>query len=513
MGQGAIFPGGLFRLRRRFHEILLICLLAVPLAACGVRRPPATELVVALEANPNNFDPRFARDIYSDNVNKLVYDGLVRTGRTGEVIPRLAESWTAENPAAWRFILREGVTFHDGRPFTARDVAYTFDSIRAADSLSPLRGTFEVIDRTEVISDREIRFVLKRPSAPFLSDLTVGIVPEGSVTETLRGKPVGTGPYRFVEYVPSERVHLEASGMNWPEPGVKTVTLPVVPNETSRVLGLLHGSIDVAVNNITPLYADYLRRHGFAVLSEPGTNYTYLAFNLRDPALSKLAVRQAFAHAIRRDRLVKYRLRGMATVATGYLPPFHWAYRRPEADYGFDPEKARRLLAEAGYPGGLDVEWKTSTNKEALRNIEVMREDLEQAGIRVMVKSYEWATLFEQIVKGQFQVFTLSWVGIADPDMMYPVFHSRETPENGGRNRGYYSSPEVDRLLEAARAETDAARRGELYGEVQEITARDLPYVPLFWRDNIVVHRPGITGVEVDPSGSFWFVEKVRKSP
>lgn len=468
--------------------------------------------MIALEANPGNFDPRLARDVYSDKVNKLVYDGLTRVDRTGRPVPRLAVSWEMESPTSYRFRLKDGVKFHDGRPFTARDAAYTLESVRDPALVSPLKGTFDVLERIEVISDTELRLVLKAPSVSLLGDLSLGIVPEGSGPDTLKTSPVGTGPYRFVDYEPSERVRLEASPQgNWPRPPVPKVTFRVIPNETSRVLGLLHGSVDLSVNDITPLYADYLKKEGFQVRSGPGTNYTYLAFNLKDPVLANHNVRLAFAHAIDRDRLVRYRLRGLARPATGYLPDFHWAYRRPQAVYGHDPALAKKLLAEAGYPDGIRIEWKTSTSKEALRNIEVMREDLEQAGIHVEVKSYEWAALFDQIVKGQFQIFTLQWVGIGDPDMMYSIFHSAETPEKGGRNRGRYSNPEVDRLLAEARAETDSGRRADLYGRVQELVADDLPYVPLYWRDNIVVAGNSLKDVDVEPSAAFWFVENVRK--
>ncbi len=490
----------------------LACFLAAGVPGCGLRRPPPDELVIALEANPNNFDPRFARDIYSDNVNKLIYDGLFRLDRDGKLTPRLAELYAMESPTTVHIKLAPGKKFHDGRPFRAQDVVWTLESIRGEKSLSPLKGNFEIVDHIEEVNGLEVKIYLKRPSASFLNDLTVGIVPSGSGPEALKTAPVGTGPYRLLDYEPSEKVRLIASDNgNWPAPGVKKVTLAVVPNETSRVLGLLHGSIDLAVNNITPLYADYLKKLGYPVETQAGTNFSYLGFNLRDPALSKPQVREAFARGIQRDRLVKYRLRGMATVATGYLPFFHWAYRKPAVDYTYDPGTAKNLLAGAGYPDGLDLEWKTSTNKEAIRNIEAMKEDLAACGIRVTVKSYEWATLYEQVQTGRFQVFGMSWVGITDPDMMYSIFHSHEIPRNNGKNRGFYSNPRVDELLDLARPELDPLKRKEYYGEVQEILAKDLPYVPLYWRDNIVVHRPQVTDVDVDPSGNFWFVEKVRK--
>ncbi|MCW5829392.1 MAG: ABC transporter substrate-binding protein [Deltaproteobacteria bacterium] len=497
---------------KTFSYLLWLIWLVVA-GGCHSPRTNAGTLVVALEANPTNFDPRFARDIYSDNVNKLVYDGLFRVDRSGRPVPRLVAAYTAETPVSWHMLLRPGVRFHDGTPLTARDVARTFEIILDPDSVSPLRGTFDNIESIEVLGDYEFRFRLKQARASFLSDLTIGIPPAHVAPDTLKRTPVGTGPYRLAGYIPSEKVVLEAveEGGNWPPPAMRRVVMQVIPNETSRVLGLLHGSVDLAINNITPLYARHLGDKGFQVVTGPGANYTYLAFNLRDPVLKDPRVRQAFAHAIDRDRLVHYRLRGMASVATGYLPGFHWAWRQPSVTYGFDPDRARSLLGEAGYPGGIEVEWKTSTNKEALRNIEVMQESLAAVGIRVKVKSYEWAALFDQIVRGDFQVFTLSWVAIADPDMMYSIFHSRETPDRGGKNRGYYSSPEVDRLLEDARTEIDPERRAGLYGEVQEITARDLPYVPLFWRDNIAVAQPGIRGVEPDPAASFWMIENIRK--
>ncbi|MFQ5692818.1 MAG: ABC transporter substrate-binding protein, partial [Nitrospinota bacterium] len=253
------------------------------------------------------------------------------------------------------------------------------------------------------------------------------------------------------------------------------------------------------------------------VVRAPGTNFTYLGFNLEDPILSKRKVRRAIAHAIDRGRIIRYILRGLARPATGLLPETHWAYRKDVASYPYDPALARRLLDEAGYPdpdgeGGrprFRLSFKTSQNETRIEIAEVIQEQLRQVGIAVDIRSFEWGTFFSDIRKGNFQIYTLTWVGIVDPDIYFYVFHSGNVPPNGA-NRGRYRNPALDRWLERGRRTFGVAARREVYGRVQEILARDLPYVNLWHATNVAVLNRRVRGFLLYPDEDMVSLKDVR---
>lgn len=475
---------------------------------------PRDDLRIGLEGFPKNFDPRQASDIYSFNLIETLYNGLVKPSAGGQYEPDLAEKIEPEGANRYRVTLRPHVRFHHGEELTSADVQCTYESVLDPATGSPARTSFEPIRKIEILSALELRLVLDRPYAPIFEALTQPVLPCDLLKRghDFRAEPVGTGFLRLLRKEPPSYVELEpfpnyfAGASKLP----RRVRFTASPNATTRVLALLHGDLDLAVNNVSALYVDYLRKKGgLDILTGPGTRFTYMGFNLRDPVTGNLLVRRAIAHAVGREALVRYRLRGTADLAHALLPASHWAGLADGPRYEFSPEKAEALLDEAGFPkppgGGprLRLQYKTSQNKDALRNIEVIRENLSRVGIAVNVQPYEWGTYFEQIKRGDFQLYSLSWVGVADPDFYYNVFHSRETPESGGRNRGRYASAEVDALLERGRAELDPARRAGIYRELQRILARDLPYLPLWHDRNVAIVGVRVRGYALDERGSF----------
>ena len=284
----------------------------------------------------------------------------------------------------------------------------------------------------------------------------------------------------------------------------------VVPDATTEALELRKGTGDIASNSLTPDTVLTLQRDPFlAVEHAPGTEVQYLGFNLRDPILKNVRVRQAIAYALDRRPMIEYLWRGQARPARSVLPPQSWAYDGNVPAYDHDPEKARALLDAAGYPAVNGVRFhltmKTSTTESTRLIVAVMQQQLREVGIALDIRSFEAATFFADVTHGAFQLYSLRWVGgNQDPDIFY-VFHSSRFPPNGA-NRGFYSNPKVDALIDQARREVDPAVRKPLYAELQRILAEELPYVDLWYLDNVLVHNKRVVNLKLNPAGNYDFL-------
>jgi peptide/nickel transport system substrate-binding protein len=276
------------------------------------------------------------------------------------------------------------------------------------------------------------------------------------------------------------------------------------------MLELRKGSVDL-VQNAVPAYAvKFLRKDPeIRVITRPGINFTYLGFNLEDPILSRREVREAIARAIDRDAIIRHILEGLAVPATGILAPSNWAYEGSVETYAYDPARSRALLRAAGLPapakpGGFlfPLTYKTSTNKEAIQISEAIVQSLREVGIDANLRSLEFGTFFSDIRRGNFQIYSLSWTGVRDPDILYTAFDSASVPPEGS-NRGRYRNPRLDALLERAREITDEAARRKLYAQAQRLVAHDLPYVPLWYRSDVAAVRRRIAHYDPWPSGDF----------
>jgi peptide/nickel transport system substrate-binding protein len=235
-----------------------------------------------------------------------------------------------------------------------------------------------------------------------------------------------------------------------------------------------------------------------------------MGLNLTSPILKDIRVRRAIAHSIDREGIIKNILRGSATLATGVLPPSHWAYAPDVRAYPYDPGAAKRLLKQANYPLPLHLSYKTSQNELARRVAEAIQHQLSAVGIEVDLRTYEWGTFYADIKSGNFQLYTLSWVGVNDPDFYFNLFHSESFPP-AGANRGRYRSPGIDRLLEDGRQTTDTERRAKIYRLVQRQIAEDLPYVSLWHPKNIVVRKRNLEGFVLYPGGDLISLKSIRR--
>ena len=493
--------------------------LLLGLAACN-QRPPASDVItVAVLSSPNSLDPRIGSDETSQRVHQLVFDYLLALDEKLRVTGGLATHWEQPNPITYLVHLRKGVRFHDGHELTADDVVHTFGSFIDPAFVSPRKGAYRMLDRVEAVDSYTVRFTLKEPFGSFPIQLVMPVVPKGAGPE-LRDRPIGTGPYKFVSFAVDDHVTLEAfPGYFRGAPANGGVVLKVVPDEIMRALELRKGTVDMVVNDLSPDVVHQLAEEKAVTIAEaPGTDYAYVGVNMRDPILKDRRVRHALGYAIDRQAIVDHLRRGLARPAVGVLPPASWAFEPGVFQFTHDPQKAIALLEAAGHrdPDGdgplprLRLSLKVSTNEFIRLQAAVIQEDLKRVGIDLDVRSYEFATLYADVLKGNFQLFTLQWVGVSDPDMLRRVFHSKQMPPNGF-NRGYYDNPDVDRLIDAAMvAESDEERR-KLYGDAQRMVAEDAPYISLWYKTNIAVSGTGIEGVKLTPSAEFTFLRAVKK--
>ncbi|RMG12274.1 MAG: ABC transporter substrate-binding protein [Deltaproteobacteria bacterium] len=475
----------------------------------GVAREPGV-LVLLIDSPPESLDRRLTLSANGQRLASLIQSGLVRIGDQGEVEPDLAERFERIGTTRYRFHLRPGLTFHDGSPLTAADVVYTYESLRDPKVGSPLGPKYEAIESVEAVDPHTVDIVLAEPFAPLLLDLTMGIVPAQMADPAYAEAhpvPPGAGPFRFAGRPDEEHIRLEPFENWWGgAPRLRRLEVVVARDETTRVLSLLHGEADLVQGSISPVLLPRLEAapHLRVVRASPGPGYAYLGFNLRHPILSDVRVRRAIAHAIDRESITRYKFKGAARPASGMLPEGHWAYG-PARRYAYDPKRARALLAEAGYPDGFEITYKTSTDRFRRSVALVIKKQLEAVGIRVDLRAYEWGTFYGDIKRGNFEITTLKWTPVIEPHLMHWTFHSTSIPseENGwvGGNRGAYRNPEVDRLLDEAAHVLDPKRRAELYRTVQRILAEDLPYVPLWHEDTIAVVSDRVEGFHLSPWG------------
>jgi len=516
-GQDALATaGGTPALQRTALAVIVgivFSVLLFPALSCS-SKPDVNTLVMLIESSPTNLDPRVGIDAQSERIDNLIFDDLLSRGDDLNVAPGLAERWEVPDPLTYVFHLHTGVKFHDGRPLTSRDVKWTFDTLLQGKIRSTKAAIYKYVDRIDTPDETTVTFRMKEPDATLLwnvSDGAMGMVPYGSGDE-MALHPIGSGPFKFVSAETDREVILERNDEYWGgSPKLARVRFAVVPDETTEALELRKGSGDIAINSLTPdTVLTLAREPSLSVETAPGTEVQYLGFNLRDPILRNIRVRQAIAYALDRRPMIEYLWRGLARPARSILPAQSWAYNGEVPAYDHDAAKANQLLDAAGYPvvNGVrfHITMKTSTIESTRLMVAVMQQQLRKVGIVLDIRSFESATFFSDVQHGAFQMYGLRWIGgNEDPDIFEYAFHSSKFPPNGA-NRDYYSNPKVDALIDKARREIDPKARKPLYADVQSILAEDLPSINLWYLDNVMVHTNRVRNLRLNPAGNFDFL-------
>ncbi len=472
--------------------------LALLLLGCG-QKPTDETLRFGLATAPASLDPRFASDANAARLCRLLYATLVDFDVHFRPVPALAD-WARLSPLHYRFRLREARRFDDGTVLRADDVVATYQAILDPARGSPLRSALAHIAQVEAVDLMTIDFHLTRSDPLFPGLLTVGILrARDARLLTLSQQPIGSGNFRLYAPFDTNRVPLERRRDG------QRVDFIVVPNESTRALKLLRGELDLAQGGFAPELTDWLSHQlGITVTRYPGTVFSYLGFNLADGPTANPLVRGAIARAIDREQILKFVFRQYARVANTILVPEHWAGNPDLKPVSFDPRAARALLTQAGYgPNNpLRLSYKTSNDYFRRRLATILQDQLRHVGIELAIQTYDWGTFYGDIKEGRFQMYGLSWVGLQLPDIFRQAFHSTAAPPHGA-NRGRYQSQVIDRLIEQAEAASTELARVALYREIETQLLVDLPYVPLWFEDSVVVQGARVGGYDTDLEGHF----------
>lgn len=463
-------------------------------------------------------DPRYAISNWDGKLSKLVHPGLTAVD-TASQEPRLelASKITAIDPLTWDVEVRADAKFSDGTPVTAEEVAYTYRSTMAEGSDSLFHRAFaERFESVEPIGPLRVRFRLKEPLATFETDLDFGIISKA-------GK--GAGPY-IVDELTTTHVVLDRNPYFYGPPAkVPHVEVKFVRDASARLLMLVGGSADLIQNGVRlDLLDDVSDRPRVHLESGASVILTYLMMNNTDPVMKDRRVRQAIALAIDRPAIVAAKFGGRAVLATGLLPPGHWAYAENVAHWNRDLPRAKALLDEAGFkdPDGdgplprLHLVYKTSSDAFRVSVARVIAAQLADIGLDVEVKSFEFATFFSDVKKGTYQMASMQTSDITEPDYYFMYFNSTRIPSAqnpDGGNRWRYVNPEVDRLTAEGRHELDRVRRKVIYGDVQRLVAEDVPIVPLWHEDNVVLSNVDVRGYTISPNARLKGLVTASKGP
>jgi peptide/nickel transport system substrate-binding protein len=501
-------------------------------APASLAQTPPNVLVVGQIAEPKSLDPHAVTAVNDFRILVNLYDGLVRyKDGTLEVEPSLATSWTiSDDGKTYTFKLKEGVTFHDGSPFNAEAVKFNFDRMLKEDhpfhdtGPFPLSFFFSTVEEVIAEDETTVTFKLSAPYAPFLSNLAY---PTGLIVspEAVRqhGKdfgrnPSGTGAYKFGEWTANAKVVAIRNEDYWDgAPELEALIYRPITDANTRIAEMLSGGLDVMVEVPPDSLQQFRDDSTFKVLEQAGPHVWFLILNAKEAPFDNKAARQAANYAINKNALVENILQGTAEVAAGPTPPaFAWAYNESLEPYPYDPEKARELLAEAGYNGEEVTFYVTEGGSGMLDPIAMgtaIQADLQAVGMNVKIETYEWNTFLGKVnpgLEGKAGMAEMAWM-TNDPDTLpFLALRTEAMPDKGGFNSGYYSNPKVDELLEKAREVTDQDERAALYKEMQEIVQEDAPWVFVAnWKQNAVT-KASVEDFKLQPS-FFLMLQDVKK--
>jgi peptide/nickel transport system substrate-binding protein len=449
-----------------------------------------------------------------------LYDKLVDTDPSLTVVPMLATSWTlSADGRTVTLKLRQGVRFHDGTPFNADAVKFSIE--RQINPEHPFNKLgkypfanffFGNVKAVEVLDDATVEFVLKEPRASFLAVLTAGAASIVSPTAVKKlgldypSQPVGTGPFRFVAWDRGQRVVLDKNPRYWRGPTKleRVIYRPIVEDQ-ARLTELLTGAVDLIVGTPPDYVAQLENNPKITLLKQVGAHVWYLGINNQKKPFDDKRVRQALNYAVNKDAIVRDVLKGTGTLSRGPVLPGTWGADSGLKPYPYDPERARKLLAEAGYASGfattLWVPESGSGMQSPVAMATIIQSNLKAVGVNASVQTFEWGAYLARLRSKEQELFALSWMaGNEDPDMvMFPLLHSSQwTPD--GPNRALYKNAAFDELLHQARVTTDQARRAQLYREAQRILVEDPPWIFVDHEIQTAAHVRRVQGFKLHPS-------------
>lgn len=510
------------KVKRGIARWFLVMLIAIFITGCSTNKDVSTNedgkdqaakdggvLVIARLSDAENLDHHFMSTINAASVTHgKIYEGLVGRDKNAEIKPLLAEEWKQLDDTTWEFKLREGVLFHDGTTFNADAVKATFNRLLDPNVGSPRAVVFKMVKEIKVVDEYTVQFILSEPFSPLLSILAsheAGIINPKTIEKygkNIIQEPSGTGPFMFESWTPGKEIVFNKNEKYWgTEPKVDKVLFKVVPEETTRVSMLETGEAHIAEPlSVTMMDTVEASRNSEVYRSE-GFGTEYIGFNVQKTPFDDVRVRKAIAHAVEMDSIIEGVFNNVGKKANSALGSKVFGYNANMKAYEYNLNEAKRLLAEAGFPNGFETTLKTMDSKERINLAEVLQSQLKGIGIKVNIQVLEYGTFVEQANRGDSEMFILSWrnaTGDADYNQ-YNLFHTNSHGASG--NTFFYSNKEVDRLIEAARAEKDQEKRIDLYAKSQELEMEDAVYIPVRVIENMAAVAKDVKGFSISPSG------------
>lgn len=475
-------------------------------------------------ADARTLIPILASDSASSDVCSMIYNGLVKYDKDIRIIPDLAENWEIQEAGVVIiFHLKKGVSWHDGKPFSAKDVEFTYKKLLDPQVRTPYSGDFERVKTLEVIDNYTIKVTYKEPFAPALSSWGMSIIPqhllknENLNSTSFQRKPIGTGPYKFKSWKTQELIELESNHAYFEKrPFIDRYIYRVIPDEATMFLELQTKGVDLS--GLTPLQysrqtdSDFFKKN-YRKFKLPGFNFTYLGYNLKNTKFQDIRIRQALNYAVDKEEIIKTVLLGLGRIANGPFIPESWAYDASTKPALFSQDKAKQLLKEAGWIDANADGWLEKNNEvfeftiitnqgndERIKIAQIIQMRLKDIGIRVKIKVVEWSVfLTEFIDKRHFEAVLLGWSLSRDPDC-FDIWHSSKTKEGEFNFIGYHNE-EIDLLLVEARRTFNQEKRKIYYNRINQILYEEQPYMFLYVPDSLPVISSRVKGIKPAPIG------------
>lgn len=467
--------------------------------AAGEKEAGRDAIVAAVSSDIKSMDPATGVDAPSALLSRHVYNGLVRIDENKQVVGDLAESFELVDDVTYRFKLKEGVKFHNGEELKASDVKFTLERCK---TMPKAMSNASAIDNVSVEGDYDLTIHLSRPYPSLLyilNDTSMKILSEKAVTEAGEAygeNPIGTGPFVFKEWVPNDHWTLERFDGYFDGPAAAgSITARIIPEGSARCIALETGEVDLILN-VDPVDAGNIESNPDLTLeSWPAASVEYLAFNTSKAPLDDVRVRQAVTYALNRQEFVDTIIEGRGEVATSFIAKTLPGWNEDVKPYPQDLEKAKALLAEAGYGDGLDLNIYVSGDVRN-RSAQVVQAQLKEIGVNVDINVYEWGAFQDAINAGEHELLILGWTNTTcDPDYsVTPLFHSKNRGASG--NRAFLNDEKLDGMIDAASSETNEEERFQIYKDIQEYLNEICPWVPLYYKSDMVGRRKDLTGFQ-----------------
>jgi peptide/nickel transport system substrate-binding protein len=531
----------------RSLHVLLLCLCAPGVAACGGDRPGTASgggtVVAALRSDFSGFNTITNSAQYTNELmNYALFTPIVQYDENLQVRPWLAESWELQGDTAIVFRLRPDVRWHDGQPVTAEDVAFTFELAKVPETASLLGAAFLAdVAEAEVVDSLTIRFRFARPHAQALEDfwwapmpkhLLDGIEPAELRNAQFNRAPVGSGPFRLAEWRANERLVLEPNP-DFPAelggpPAADRIVLRIIPEASTLLTELFTGGVHVDID-VTPDQASSIGERDDVLLHAfPGRTVYYIGWNTARAPFDDARVRRALAHALNRQQIIDALLRGHGAVATSTIPPWHPLYPGDVEPLPYDTAAAGVLLAEAGWVDrdgngirenaeGQPLRFQLLSSDDALRRsvVEVVQSQLRGAGVQVDVRVIEFQTMLQQHRNREFDAVLTNWVidNFQVASSPFSLFHSSQADVPRSANRSSVRNAQLDALIDEGRAATDAGDQSRIWREFTQVIQEEQPLTFMFWIEELAASSQLLEGVEMDPRGEFMTIRDWSLGP